>query len=149
MARRKSSPANASSAPEHDNPAAVDALLDTIDHPLKPVVALVRAAVLRSDRSITEGVKWNSPSFFCEGWFATVNMRDKASLLIVLHHGAKVRTVQTLRTAIKDDDGLLHWHSADRASVRVADESDFAAKRAALVAVIKQWARVQRDRSAG
>ena len=46
--------------------------------PLKPLVEAIRATILGADSQITEGVKWNSPSFYRHGWFATVNVRPTA-----------------------------------------------------------------------
>lgn len=135
--------------PEHDNPVAVDALIAAIDHPLVPLIQRIGSAILTSGKGITEGVKWNSPSFYCHGWFATVNLRDRAGkgrggVLVVLHHGAKARPDASLRDTIKDAAGLLHWHAADRASVGFADAEEFESKRAAFVKLIGQWAREQR-----
>lgn len=129
--------------PEHDDPAAVDALLDTQGHGLRAVIEAVRKAVLSAEAGITEGVKWNSASFYRRGWFATVNARSGERVLVVLHHGAKVRTGVTLRETLQDRAGLLTWHSADRASVGFASEAEFAARRAAFVEVVGQWARAQ------
>lgn len=131
--------------PEHDDPAGVDALLAASDHPLVPVVRSVRKAILGADKAITEGVKWNSPSFYSAGWFATVNTRGRHGVLLVLHLGARSRADAKLRETIEDDAGLLHWHSADRASISLADEADFAAKRRALIGIVRQWARTQRE----
>lgn len=130
--------------PEHDDSAAVDALFAALDHPLKPLVAAIRKAILEADKTITEGIKWNSPSFYCAGWFATVNVRGGRGLLVVLHHGAKVRADATPRKTIKDGAALLHWHSADRASVGFGSAEEFADKRDAFVAIVKQWAKAQR-----
>src|SRR5829696_232700 len=93
MAKRKAA-ANrgaASTKVEHDDAASVDAFMDSLQHSLKPVVEAVRKTILAADRTITEGIKWNSPSFYRHGWFATVNVRAKHGVLVVLHHGAKAK----------------------------------------------------------
>ncbi len=145
MATTKTSKSKPAKPPEHDDPAAVDALLAALDHPLKPVIASMRAAILGADRAITEGVKWNSPSFYCEGWFATVNVRGKQGVLVVLHRGAKTRAGAALREDIKDAANLLHWHSDDRASIGFTLADEFTGKRPAFVAIVKQWAKSQRE----
>jgi hypothetical protein len=48
---------------------AVDEFLSKLKHPLKPVVEAIRSATLSADPRITEGIKWNAPSFYCNGWF--------------------------------------------------------------------------------
>jgi len=78
-----------SRAPEHDNSAAVDARLADSSHPLKAAVAALRACILESDTAITEGVKWNSVSFYCCGWFATIGCRKPGRLDLVWHNGAE------------------------------------------------------------
>ncbi len=134
---------------EHDDPAAVAAFLAALDHPLKPVVEAVRRATLAADPAITEGIKWNSPSFYCHGWFATVNVRPKEGVLVVLHLGAKGRDDGTLRATLADPAGLLTWKSDDRALVAFADEADFRAKKRAFAAIVSQWAKYQTGRAGG
>ena len=131
--------ASAGRAPEHDDPRGVDALLEGLDHPLKPVVQQVRRLILGVGPGITEGVKWNSPSFYSGGWFATVNVRGKQGVLLVLHHGAAKRKGVESLGAIDDPDGLLHWHGPDRASVAIGSEAELRAMRAGLKRVVGRW----------
>ena len=49
-----------------DGRAEVDRYLAELEHPLKPAIARLRAAIVGSDPAITEHVKWNAPSF-CHG----------------------------------------------------------------------------------
>ena len=132
-------------APEHDDSAAVTAYLAGLEHPLKDVVVAIRSAVLGADAGVTEGIKWKSASFYCHGWFATVNVRGKGALVVVFHHGAGVRADATLRQSIEDGAGLLEWLSADRATVPFASLGDFEGKREAFVAIVRQWAAYQRE----
>lgn len=113
----------------------VDALLDRIDHPQRAEIDAVRKAILGADESITEGVKWNAPSFRTTEWFATLNLRSKQGMQVILHLGAKVRAGEQ-RPAIKDPNGLLKWLGDDRA---MATLSDSAADRKALAAIVRQW----------
>lgn len=141
--RAKKSEAGAPSAPEHDDTAAVTAYLAALEHPLKPVVEEIRAAIRAADPAITEGVKWSSASFYCHGWFATANVRAKGTVQVVLHHGAKVREEAALGQTIEDPSRLLTWLSADRAIITFTGGDDFQGKRAAFTAVIRQWAAYQ------
>lgn len=125
--------------PEHDNPAAVDQLLDALDHPLKSVVIAIRALILDAAKDVTEGVKWNSSSFYCHGWFATVNIRPKQVVTLVLHHGAKSASADALPDKIDDPAGLLHWHSPDRASITFPTAEAFNQRRKSLSNVVAQW----------
>jgi hypothetical protein len=135
--------ARATPTGDRTDSAAVTAYLAALDHPLKPVVEAIRGTILGAYPAIAEGVKWNSPSFYCHGWFATANVRPRGGVQVVLHHGAKARADATLGRTIDDPAGLLTWLSADRAVVTFAGDEDFAGKRAAFVALIRQWAAYQ------
>ncbi|HQX23347.1 MAG TPA: DUF1801 domain-containing protein, partial [Pseudomonadota bacterium] len=65
----------------------VDAFLGQLDHPLKDGIEALRGIILGASAGISEGIKWNSPSFRTTEWFATVNIR-KDALMLILHLGA-------------------------------------------------------------
>ena len=115
------------------------------DHDMRTFCSIgaVRQTILAADRSITEGIKWNSPSFYKHGWFATVNVRPKHGVLVVLHHGAKARSNADLGASLNDPDELLDWLGKDRATVAFTDDVDFKKKRSAFTKIIKQWAKYQ------
>jgi hypothetical protein len=128
---------------EYDDTDSVNALIEGLEHPLKPVVEAVRRTILVADPRITEGIKWNSPSFYCYGWFAAVNIRTKNGVQVVLHHGAKVRSDTTLSSTIDDASHLLTWPSKDRAVLSFISTEDFQNKHQAFEKIIKQWADYQ------
>jgi hypothetical protein len=130
---------------EHDDTESVTAFLDDLDHPMKPVLQKIRAAILSADKAITEGIKWNTASFYRQGWFATINVRARAGVQIILHQGAKIRAGGSLREKINDTSHLLAWLGKDRAAITFANAGDFESKRAAFIKVIKQWAAQQAD----
>jgi hypothetical protein len=66
-----------------------------------------------------------------------MNLRGKDGLLLILHLGAKKRSLP--EGAIDDSTGILKWLGPDRASVSFADEEDLADKRPALTNVLRQW----------
>lgn len=114
----------------------VGGFLASLDHPHKPAILAVREIILGTP-GVTEGIKWNAPSFRTTEWFATFHLRAKAGVMVVLHLGAKVRDRDAL--TIDDPDGLLNWLGKDRASVTFADEADVAAKRDAFAVLIRRW----------
>src|SRR4051794_25517893 len=71
----KPSAASASPCSEHDDSAGVSAHVTKMTYSLKPTLEAVRRTILAADPAITEGIKWNSPSFYCHGWFATYRQR--------------------------------------------------------------------------
>jgi hypothetical protein len=113
----------------------VDDLLDGLEHPRRQEIDAIRKAIGSADKSISEGVKWNAPSFRTTEWFATVNLRSKDELQVVLHLGAKVRAGQK-QPVIADPNGLLKWLANDRAMATV---SDTPADRKTLAAIVRQW----------
>lgn len=113
----------------------VDALLDRMDHPRRVEIDAVRKAILSADKSISEGVKWNAPSFRTTEWFATVNLRGKEGMQVILHFGAKARAGHK-RPVIEDPNRLLRWLGDDRAMATLIDK---AADRKALAAIVRQW----------
>lgn len=117
---------------------AVEALLERLDHPLKPAVLALRQIVRAADPRIGEEVKWNAPSFFTAEHFATFNLRAKDRVQLVLHRGAKPREAAE-RLAVADPAGLLSWKSNDRAVAEFRDLADVEARRDALTAIVRSW----------
>lgn len=124
---------------EWNDPASVDQLVAALDHPLKATLQAMRREILAVDPRITEGVKWNSPSFYCNGWFATANLRNKDAIVLVLHRGAKVKDNSTAGAQIDDPSGLLQWAAKERALVRFGSAADFNAKKLAFRTIVRQW----------
>lgn len=124
---------------EWNDPAGVDQLIAALDHPMKASLQALRREILAVDPRITEGVKWNSASFYCNGWFATANMRSKDAIVVVLHLGAKVKDNSTGGIPIDDPSGLLQWAAKERALVRFDSAADFDAKKTAFKAIVRQW----------
>lgn len=117
----------------------VESFLAALEHPRKPEILALRRMILDADPRISEGIKWNAPSFRTSEWFATFHLRAKAGVQVILHFGAKVRDRSAARAAIADPDGLLEWLAPDRATARFRDAAEVEARRSAFTAVIRQW----------
>ena len=117
----------------------VVAYLRDLDHPLKKEIEAVRRIVLGVSPALSEGVKWNAPSFRTEKeWFATFNVRAKDSVQLVFHLGAKKRPDQKPFN-LADPKGLMKWLGKDRALVTLGAGRDIPANRAALEAIVRAW----------
>jgi hypothetical protein len=116
---------------------AVDALMANAAHPLAAEIGLLRGWMLRADASISEGVKWNAPSFRTHEWFATVHLRSRTSVQAVMHLGVKVRAGAGVE--IDDPDDLLRWLAKDRAMIDLGAGAAFRARKAAMQAIARQW----------
>ena len=122
-----------------DNSSAVGAFISAQQEPTRTETELLRAAILGSAKSITEGIKWNAPSYKTHEYFATTNLRTETGIGLVLHFGAKARAVEASSENIADPAGLLKWVAKDRATLEFKDAKDIAAKSAALQAIVLQW----------
>lgn len=129
--------------PAHNKPAdttqAVDEFMLGLEHPFKSAIETLRKVILGIDPSVAEGIKWNAPSFRTTEYFATTNLRAKVGVGLILHLGAKVRELPDGAVAIDDPGKLLKWLGKDRAMVEFGGESELLEKKAALVAVLRQW----------
>lgn len=117
-------------------PETVEALLASLEHPFKREIIALREIILGADSRITEGVKWNAPSFRTTEWFATVHLRARDGVQVILHRGAKVREGAP---TVDDPSGLLEWLGKDRASVKFSDLDDVEAKRERFTTIVRGW----------
>jgi hypothetical protein len=73
--------------------AEVDQFMARLEHPLKEGVQRLRTAILASNDTITEHIKWNAPSFRHAGQDrVTFRLQPDDKLQLIFHRGAKVRT---------------------------------------------------------
>jgi hypothetical protein len=112
-----------------DNSEKVNEYMSALDHPLKAVAEAVRAIIMGVDPQITEGIKWNSPSFYYKGDMAVFNLHKNDYLLIVFPNGV----------VINDQTGLLEGDYVDRRMAYFRSMDDVSAKKAALESVIRGW----------
>ena len=122
-----------------DTSSAVDAFIADLHEPTRTETVLLRAAIIGSVKTITEGIKWNAPSYKTHEYFATTNLRAKIGVGLVLHFGAKARAVDASSENIADPSGLLKWVAKDRATLEFKDAKDIETKRSALQAIVRQW----------
>jgi len=122
-----------------DTTRAVDEFMENLDHSFKAEIEEIRLAILSADLTISDGIKWNTPSYRTTEYFATTNLREKTGIGVILHLGAKVRDANPDGLAVKDPDGLLKWLARDRASIVFKDLDDFHLKKGAFIRIIQQW----------
>ena len=131
-------PRAASAAAPDDS---VDTFLDELRHPERALIDALCALLSASVPDAVEQVKWSAPSFAKSVHFATLNLRAKRGVQLVLHLGAKPRSDLDMRVLVEDPAGLLDWKGSDRALVSVPDVSHLAAIDTELRRVVKAWAR--------
>ena len=126
-------------ASDANSSAAVDVLLAGTQHPHLDAIAALRRAILDADPAIAEGVKWASPSFRTHEYFATLQLRIRPGLALILHRGAKARATPVGAATFDDPDGQLRWLGPDRARLDFADAADLAQRTPALQALLRRW----------
>jgi len=117
----------------------VETFLATLDHPSRQEILVLRQVILAADQTIAEGIKWKVPSFHTSDYFATMNLRVKTGIGVILHFGAKKSDISITGVAIPDPDSLLKWLANDRAMVTFRDLDDIAARRSAFSNLIREW----------
>jgi hypothetical protein len=136
-APRGKSASRGTSAPED-----VETFLAALDHPFKAEILAVRETILGADPSIGEEIKWNAPSFRTTEHFATLHLRAKGGVQVILHRGAKKRGDDGFSVdAIDDPHGMLEWLAADRATVKFRNREEMDARRIAFAGIVRQWIR--------
>ena len=120
-------------------PESVEAWLATLDHPCSKEIRAIRRIILAADPSISEGIKWKTPSFRTSEYFATMNLRAKTGVGVILHFGVKKRDLSTTGVAIADPESILEWLAKDRAMVTFIDMNDIAARESAFTRLIREW----------
>ncbi len=133
---RQTRPGRTSAA---DSTPAVAAFMAVLDHPFKGEIERLRALILQADPSIAEGIKWNAPSFRTSEYFATINLRTKVGVGVILHLGAKARALPPGGLGISDPEHLLQWLAPDRATVNFADSEALQAKAVGFQDIVRQW----------
>lgn len=138
MATKKT---GSSPAGRADESADVEAFIASLSHPHKDAVAAVRDTILSAAPAIGEGIKWNVPSFRTSDYFATLHLRMKSGIGVILHFGAKKNAIAETGVEIPDPDGLLVWLARDRALAAFADAADVRNREAAFTALLREWIR--------
>ncbi|WP_165247363.1 DUF1801 domain-containing protein [Paludisphaera soli] len=122
-------------AKKSPNPGDVETYLASLEHPSKPELLALRQLILGADPAISEGVKWNAPSFRTTEWFATFHLRERAGVRLILHLGAKARPGPGLVL----ESPLLDWLGRDRASVVFRDAGEVEARARDFTDLIRRW----------
>lgn len=104
-------------------------------------VEALRALVLEAEPGLTEIVKWNSPNYVLDGVDRlTINAAGKGPVRLILHFGTgRVEDKAAAPAFAGDPHGLLTWHSNIRASLELPPRAELAAKREAILGLIRAW----------
>lgn len=139
----KAKKATGGATPESGEANDLAAMLNSYGAETRAVVEAVTHDV-GAIRGVVAGVKWNSVSFRAGGesgeWFATVNVRAKEGIVLVLHAGARGKNdIKALVSGLKAAQEL-RWLGVDRAVVNVESAADWKRKWKVLKLVMSTWA---------
>jgi hypothetical protein len=119
----------------------VDSFLESLDHPLKPVIESLRLAVLEADVEITERIKWRAPSFCFDSIDrVTFNLRPIHHVQLIFHRGAKI-SEDDFHFDTSKSSGLLEMIGQDRGQVIFPSAEVAAARQEEFVGLVREWVR--------
>lgn len=113
-------------------------LIAALEHPHKDVIDRLIELTLSADPRIELHWKWNAPSFALSDHFATMQLRAKQGVMLIMHFGAKKRATPA-RESIADPKQLLTWLADDRAQITFADLDAVEENKKSFVALIRAW----------
>ena len=99
------------------------------DLPQKELMQSVRAIMLAADARLGETIKWQTPTFTCNGNLASFNPRSKTHVSLLLHNGAR----------IPGDFPSLEGTGEEARTMKFADAEDLAAKTGELQRLVVAW----------
>jgi hypothetical protein len=111
----------------------VEAWFEDLDHPLKDAMLEVRRIILRTDRRLTEAIKWKSPTFVFEGNMASIDPRSKKHVSLMFHQGA----------SLPGKHPRLEGGGATVRYMRFTDLADVKAKRRDRQAAVRAWCKLK------
>lgn len=118
----------------------VAAFLKKLNHPLSKEIESLRKLIKSADKTLTEHIKWNAPSF-CHNGDDRITFNfppKKESVLLIFHRGAKSKKLPA-RLLIQDSSGLLEWKANDRALVKFSSQAEINKHKTTLKRIINEW----------
>jgi uncharacterized protein YdhG (YjbR/CyaY superfamily) len=118
----------------------VDKFIAESDHALKKELIELRKIILSAEKTLTEQIKWNAPSFCHNGDDRiTFNIAKKDAVLLIFHRGAKSKKLQLTKPLLEENADLLEWPAPDRGVMKFASMEEVKANSRALKKIVKDW----------
>jgi hypothetical protein len=96
--------------PKNNDIEMVNEFMDKLVHPLKAEIEAVRA-IIKSNKKISERIKWNAPSYYYKEDLVTFNPRDQKRVHLVFHNEAIVRIKSALLEGDYKDRRMVYFDS--------------------------------------
>lgn len=122
--------------------AEVEKFLVELDHPMKTSVERLRHVFLGSVPGLSEGIKWNAPSFVYDGVDrVTFRLAPRGELQVILHRGAKVRA-DAADFTFADPTGLASWPAKDRGIITLPNLEAAVEHESDVLELVQRWVAV-------
>lgn len=123
----------------------VSTFLNELNHPLREEIELLRNIILDSNKTLTENIKWNAPNYVLgENDRVTLKINPPKNILIILHRGAKVQAMPTLKL-IDYTCKVLSWKTNDRAIITLNNKQDIITYKNDIVQIVNLWLEATKD----
>lgn len=120
----------------------MDRYLQDLEHPHKPAILALRAAVLAADPGISETVKWNAPNFRYRGEDrVTMRLAPRGAFQLVLHRGSRVRSDHSEGFSFQDPTALVRWAAPDRGVIELGAADAVEQLLEEIVGLVRRWIR--------
>jgi hypothetical protein len=117
-----------------DRTRAMNAYLAHLKHPLKAEIAAVRTIIMQASDKMSERVKWDAPVFYFKQDLATFDLHLTKNVHLILLFPEE--------TVVPDADGLIELDHDGRREVTFHNMTQVAAKKPALVQLVRDFAAV-------
>jgi len=103
-------------------------------------VEAIREIVTQANSSLTEHIKWNSPSYILDGEDRiTFNMHYPDQTMLVLHMGATRKEDKKADPIMKDETGLIKWSSDSRGYLSFKSINEIEDRKSQLTKTLTDW----------
>jgi len=98
------------------------------NYPLKDGMEMIRTIIKKSDKKISERIKWNAPSYYYKDDIVTFGPDRKGRILLVFHHPF----------VVKIKSHLLEGEYKDRRLVYFSDTNEIQSNKKELTRIVKE-----------
>jgi hypothetical protein len=115
--------------------------LALLEHPQVDLINQVRALIKNAEPALSEGVKWNAPSYALDGNdIITFNFRSYTPVSLIFHTGPKGKDTKTGHLLFEDTSGLIKWLADKRFVLQIADGRFLDTHAAVITQLVQTWA---------
>ncbi len=90
----------------------VQEFLEALEHPLKDAVLLLRS-IIKSNKKLSERIKWNTPSYYSSDDLFTFNLHNKKFVQLVFHHPEIINIKSKLLEGDYKDRRMIYFENSN------------------------------------